>query len=66
MAPVARVAASVVTGDHRRGERQTVGDYAARWIETKDADGLHPVMVSMHRLYLNRDLIPRTGPHPAG
>jgi integrase len=60
-AALARVLASVSTGEHRHDGRQTVGAYLEVWLADRIADGLRPSSAAMYRLYVERDIVPAIG-----
>lgn len=53
-AALAKVLASVSTGEHRHDDRQTVATDFAEWIDAKERNGLRPATVAVYRSYLER------------
>lgn len=58
---LAKVLASVSTGEHRHDAKQTVATYLPEWLDRKIADGLRPSSALMYRRYIDADIVPSLG-----
>lgn len=60
-AALAKVLASVSTGEHRHDDRQTVCTYLEAWLTERERGTIRPSTAVMYRLYIERDIVPAIG-----